>query len=34
MKVDKGVKRGYKTLKTVRDDIPLSMDQLNKDYGL
>ena len=34
MKVDKGVKRGYKTLKTVGDEALLSIDDLKKDYGL
>ena len=34
MKVDKGVKRGYKTLKTVGDDAMLNINDLKKDYGL
>jgi superfamily I DNA/RNA helicase len=34
MKVGKGVKRGYKTLKTVRDDLNLSLTELKTDHGL
>ena len=34
MKVGKGVKRGYKTLKTVRDDLNLNLKQLKTDHGL
>lgn len=34
MKVGKGVKRGYKTLKTVRDDLNLSLTELKADHGL
>ena len=34
MKVGKGVKRGYKTLKTVRDDLSLNLTQLKADHGL
>lgn len=34
MKVGKGVKRGYKTLKTVRDDLNLNLKQLKADHGL
>ena len=34
MKVGKGVKRGYKTLKTVRDDLNLSLKELKVDHGL
>ena len=34
MKVGKGVKRGYKTLKTVRDDLNLSLKELKADHGL
>jgi DNA helicase-2/ATP-dependent DNA helicase PcrA len=34
MKAGRGVKRGYKTLKTVRDDLTLNLKQLTKDHGL
>jgi|TARA_R110000824_G_scaffold168957_5_gene346024 DNA helicase-2/ATP-dependent DNA helicase PcrA len=34
MKAGKGVKRGYKTLKTVRDDLNLSLTELKADHGL
>lgn len=34
MKVGKGVKRGYKTLKTVRDDLNLNLTELKADHGL
>ena len=34
MKVGKGVKRGYKTLKTVRDDLNLDIKTLKADHGL
>ena len=34
MKVGKGVKRGYKTLKTVQDDLNLNLTQLKADHGL
>ena len=34
MKVGKGVKRGYKTLKTVRDDLNLNLTELKTDHGL
>jgi superfamily I DNA/RNA helicase len=34
MKVGKGVKKGYKTLKTVRDDLRLNLAQLTEDHGL
>ena len=34
MKVGRGVKKGYKTLKTVRDDLSLTMPQLKADHGL
>ena len=34
MKVDRGVKRGYKTLKTVQDDMLLNLIQLKEDHGL
>ena len=34
MKVGRGVQRGFKTLKTVRDDSLLSIGQLKREYGL
>ncbi len=34
MKAGKGVKRGYKTLKTVRDDLNLDIKTLKADHGL
>ena len=34
MKVGKGVRKGYKTLKTVRDDLSLNLTQLKADHGL
>ena len=34
MRVGKGVKRGYKTLKTVLDDLNLSLKELTADHGL
>ena len=34
MKAGKGVKRGFKTLKMVQDDVNLNLKQLTKDHGL
>jgi DNA helicase-2/ATP-dependent DNA helicase PcrA len=34
MKAGRGVKKGYKTLKTIRDDTLLNIKQLMKDHGL
>ena len=34
MKAGKGVKRGFKTLKTVLEDTPLNIEELKKDHGL
>ena len=34
MKAGKGVKTGYKTLKTVRGDLQLGIQELKKDHGL
>ena len=34
MKAGKGVKTGYKTLKTVRPDAMLNIDELTKNHGL
>ncbi len=34
MKAGKGVKTGYKTLKTVREDTILNIDELTKHHGL